>query len=246
MQIARLTNIGMPIAKSRPHAVEARNQITKFLSNPIKENLPPRIKTNVLSGRRVFVCFAPNGERIFVKTNFKSEVLLSIRYEENRFFAELQAKHRGKRKIIQPETEVFLIKDDVRIYYEGQKLRKYMKPKFISNIFSSGKKQTYKHVESWLKNQAPLPEPVLRRANDKGRFPLCHFNGEPIDLPPGTLEYAGKPVLEIFKEKDGLKYVYAITEDNIWEFALRCIKSLDIKVRYRGPFKLCKVEVNKA
>lgn len=222
-----LINRAMPIIRNRGFAIIERGRITAFLREPCQKNLPSQIKTNVLHehGGKVFLCHAPDGRRIFLKTKYKSEVIISLRYESGNVFAELRAVPSQKKA-----SESFLVKEGGKIYHEGKKVDpetlkspriKYRGPKIFSRT-KSDKIERGHQIERWLRNKGDIPGPYLTKIPHRGHIQLCSYMGEPV-LPLLGAEFEGRTIRVSFEEGGNEERLVRIkTGKSEWLFQLTC------------------------
>lgn len=214
----------MPLISNRPYTILERGKITNFLRMPHLKNLPPQIKTNALKGV-VFLCHAPDGQRILLQTAYKREVIISIRYQGGNVYAELRAS-----KSISMTFELFLVKEGNRIHHSAKKVdpdslrrtaKKYRKPKIILASASDKLKRGHQ-IESWLKDQAGIPSPYTAKAHkDKKQIRLCSYNGEAVMLNLGS-KFKHRSARVTFIEAGAFKQVAVTAGRMRWEFDLAC------------------------
>jgi hypothetical protein len=219
-----ISNRALPIIINRAFAIIERGRITAFLRNPCRQNLPPQIKTNVLrnQGGRVFLCDAPDGRRIFLKTSFKRRVIISLRYQDGNIFAELRPFQSPAKT-----SEVFLVKEGDKIYHEGKKVdsktkgklrRIYQSPKIVLKTKSDKIKRGHQ-IESWLRGSQDIPKTYITKISGKGLIQLCPHLGSPVILNLG-IKFAGRKVRISFEETDEAKRVRIRTKSLEWLFEL--------------------------
>ena len=217
----------MPIIRNRGFAIIERGRITSFLREPCQKNLPSQIRTNVLHelGGKVFLCHAPDGRRIFLKTKYKSEVIISVRYENGNVFAELRAT-----RCMQKTFELFLVKEGNKIYHEGKKVDpeslkspriNYREPKIFSRT-KSDKIERGHQIERWLRSKGDIPRPYLTKVPHRGSIQLCSYMGEPV-LPLLDTKFEGRTVRISFEEGGNEERLVRIkTGKSEWLFQLTC------------------------
>ncbi len=218
-----LTNRAMPLISHWPSTLTGREKITAFLKEPHLKNLPPQIKAGVVNGM-VFLCHAPDGQRIFLKTNYKRDVIISIRYRGGNVYAELRATKSKERT-----TECFLVKEGNKIYHLGKKTdprsldlpgRMYHRPKIFLKTKSDKIKRGHR-TESWLKNAAETPNSHFSYVSRHGDVQICSYNGEPVLLSVGK-GHKNKRAHVSYANTGAFKQAFVKIGRKRWEFDLFC------------------------
>jgi len=218
-----LTNRAMPLRSNRPFTLLGRGKIEIFIKKPHLINLPPQIKTRVVEGK-VFLCYAPDGKRIFLKTDYKRDVIISIRYQGGDIYAELRAT-----RCMQKTFELFLVKEGSKIHHQGKKIdpkslerlgRMYHKPKIFLKT-KSDKINRGHRIERWLKDMDEIPKGHFSKVSQNGDVQICSYNGEPVVLSVGRRRKKKRAHVS-YANTGAFKQAFVRIGRKRWEFDLTC------------------------